>query len=98
MLHLYIYVYKIKGSLQESEDSKGVGPRSGQSHGPAVAAQLSQPSCHGVLPGGGGLHVVEPELLLHVTIGHLAKGLLVVLHELEDGSQLFLLNSVKKKG
>ena len=63
-----------------------------------VMAQLSQPSCHGVLPGGGGLHVVEPELLLHVTIGHLAKGLLVVLHELEDGSQLFLLNSVKKKG
>lgn len=50
------------------------------------------------LGGGGGLHVVEPELLLHVAVGHLAKRLLVVLHELEDGSQLFFLNSVKKKG
>lgn len=70
---------KIKGSLQKSENSKGVGPRSGRVMAQLVAAQLSQPSCHGVLPGGGGLHVVEPELLLHVTIGHLAKGLLVVL-------------------
>lgn len=48
--------------------------------------------------GGGSLHVVEPELLLHVTIRHLAKGLLVVLHELEDGRQLLFLNSVEKKG
>lgn len=48
--------------------------------------------------GGGSLHVVEPELLLHVSIGHLAEGLLVVLHELEDGLQLLFLNSVEKKG
>lgn len=47
---------------------------------------------------GGGLHVVEPELLLHVAGRHLPEGRLVVLHELEDGRQLFLLNSVEERG
>ena len=47
---------------------------------------------------GGGLHVIEPELLLHVAGRHLPEGRLVVLHELEDGRQLFLLNSVEERG
>lgn len=51
-----------------------------------------------VAGGGGSLHVVEPELLLHVAMGHLAERLLVVLHELEDGRQLLLLNSAGKRG
>lgn len=44
-----------------------------------------------------GLHVIESELLLHVPIRHLAKGVLVVLHEFKDGSQLFFLNSVRRE-
>lgn len=63
-----------------------MGPGSGQSAGPAVRPSWAT-----------GLHVIEPELLLHVAIGHLAESLLVVLHELEDGSQLLFLNSVEKK-
>lgn len=49
-------------------------------------------------PDQGRLHVVEPELLLHVASGHLPECLLVVLHELEDGCQLLLLHSVGKRG
>lgn len=49
-------------------------------------------------PDEGHLHVVEPELLLHIASGHLPECLLVVLHELEDGCQLLLLHSVGKRG
>lgn len=51
-----------------------------------------------LLGGRCSLHVVEAELLPHVAVGHLTKRVLVVLHELEDGRQLFFLNSVEKKG
>lgn len=47
---------------------------------------------------GHSLHVIEPELFLHVAIRHLTERLLVVLHEPEDGSQLFFLHSVEKRG
>lgn len=88
---IHYYGWKIKRSLRRSESDQGRSPGPGRSHG---AAAVDIP-----LGGGGGsLHVVEPELLLHVTIRHLAKGLLVVLHELEDGRQLLFLNSVEKKG
>lgn len=62
--------------------------RVGEGRGPLTSAREGQ----------GRLHVVEPELLLHVARGHLPKRLLVVLHELEDGSQLLLLHSVGKRG
>lgn len=89
--------------LQELSKSTSVDIRSNEDYKSLKATRAGltgQGRVVAVPLGGGGssLHVVEPELLLHVAIRHLAKRLLVVLHELEDGRQLFFLNSVEKKG
>ncbi|EPQ18947.1 hypothetical protein D623_10019806 [Myotis brandtii] len=72
--------------------------RKSTSQGLVSGQAASRHSSGDASPGGGGsLHVIEPELLLHVAMGHLAERLLVVLHELEDGRQLLFLNSAGRK-